>query len=81
MNNESVKTLNLATINQSSQKMIGGFNPSKFALRGQYNFKSAEKINARENTIELLKANDMQERYKRYQELLIRRQNNTNYWQ
>jgi hypothetical protein len=35
----------------------------------------------RENTLGLLKVNDEQERMKRYKEMLVRRQNNTNYWE
>ena len=64
-----MKTLNLATI--EPQKMVGGFNPSKFALKSKYQFKTAEKEISRTNTLGILRANDEQERLKRYSEMLI----------
>ena len=78
---DSVRTLNLATIDHQPSKMIGGFNPSQFSLNSKYQFKSQDKQNSREYTLSLLKQTDEQERLKRYQEMLATRQSNTNYWQ
>lgn len=63
---DSVRPLQLATIDQLPSKMIGGFNPSQFSLSTKYQFKSQDKQNSRESTLSLMKQTDEQERLKRF---------------